>query len=136
MFTTDLNYLAIGAVMITSMILGALWYSPLMFGKAWMKFVGITSEQAKQENMAKLWLMGLCNTFILTFFLALFLRITKAETLSEMIQVSLFLWLGFIVTTIFGGVIWEKKPVKLFLINAFYFLVSLPLASVIFYFLP
>jgi len=41
---SDLHYVGIIIATITGMILGALWYSPLLFGNLWMKSIGKTPE--------------------------------------------------------------------------------------------
>ena len=45
-----------------SLVIGALWWSPLLFAKAWQTEAGLSDEQLKQMNPAK--------TFGLTFVLA------------------------------------------------------------------
>lgn len=42
-------YLAILVSGVAYMVLGALWYSPALFGKTWMKGIGKTEEQAKAD---------------------------------------------------------------------------------------
>ena len=39
-------------------------------------------------------------------------------------ELALWCWLGFVVPTMLGMVLWEQKPVKLYLINVLYWLVS------------
>lgn len=39
-----LNYLAILVSALIWRLLGALWYSPALFGNAWMQITGMTSE--------------------------------------------------------------------------------------------
>ena len=41
---TDLNWLAVGVSAVLSFMLGALWYSPKMFGAKWAEGVGIDME--------------------------------------------------------------------------------------------
>ena len=42
-----MNVWAVLAAAIASMILGGLWYSPLLFANAWMRASGVTEEKAK-----------------------------------------------------------------------------------------
>ena len=41
----NLNWVAIFAAAIAGMLIGVAWYSPLLFGKAWLKALGKTSEE-------------------------------------------------------------------------------------------
>ena len=49
-----LNYLAIIAAAISTFVIGGLWYSPAVFGKAWMRENGFTEEDMKKGNMIKI----------------------------------------------------------------------------------
>lgn len=40
----ELNLLGILVAIIIGMLLGALWYSPILFGKAWLECIGKTPE--------------------------------------------------------------------------------------------
>lgn len=45
----ELNLLGILAATIAGMLLGALWYSPILFGKAWLDCIGETPATYKQS---------------------------------------------------------------------------------------
>src|SRR4029453_3136997 len=49
----EINVWAVLAAGVASMILGGLWYSPVLFGKGWSAASGVTEAQAKSANMAK-----------------------------------------------------------------------------------
>ncbi len=57
-----INHLAVLCCALLSLLIGGLWWSPLLFAKAWQKETGLTDEQLKAMNPAK--------TFGLTFVLA------------------------------------------------------------------
>ena len=46
----EVNYLAVLVAAIVNMVVGALWYSPLLFGKAWMKLTGFNKKQLKKAK--------------------------------------------------------------------------------------
>ena len=69
----NLNWLAIIAAAVSAFILGGLWYSPLLFGKRWMKETGITEETTKNANMIKIFSLALILALIASFFLAMFI---------------------------------------------------------------
>ena len=64
---STLNWLAIIVSALAFFALGAVWYTPVAFGKIWMKETGITAETAKKANMVKI--MGL--TIVFSFIMAL-----------------------------------------------------------------
>lgn len=49
----ELNWIAALVAGGSAFVLGGLWYGPL-FGKTWQKLVGLTDEDAKNANMAKI----------------------------------------------------------------------------------
>ena len=51
MDVSAINWLAVIVAAIASFVLGSAWYSPALFGNAWMKASGMTEEKGKQANM-------------------------------------------------------------------------------------
>src|ERR1044071_9140930 len=48
------NIWAVLVAALSTFLIGGLWYSPAVFGKAWMKENGFTEEGMKNSNMAKI----------------------------------------------------------------------------------
>src|SRR3990167_8808859 len=46
-------------------------------------------------------------------------------------ELALWSWLGFVVPTSLGVVLWEQRPLKLYFINVFYWLVTLTVMALI-----
>jgi hypothetical protein len=63
----EMNFLAIIAAAMSALIVGFIWYSPKVFGNAWMQAAGITEEQIKGGNMAKILPLALLFAFMLSF---------------------------------------------------------------------
>lgn len=51
----EINWLAVIAAAFSAFLLGGLWYSPAMFLKAWQRGTGLTDEQLKGGNAAKIY---------------------------------------------------------------------------------
>ena len=51
-----LNFPAILVAAVSALIVGFIWYNPKVFGNAWMQAAGMTEEQAKGGNMAKIFI--------------------------------------------------------------------------------
>lgn len=123
------NWLAILVSALSTFLIGGLWYSPAVFGKAWMKENGFTEESMKGSNMVKI--------FGLTFVLALIASVNLAMFLGPDVNVGLGAFYGFLagfgwVATFVGThYLFERKSFKLFLINAGYSTVSLTVMGVI-----
>ena len=66
----EVNYLAILVATIAAAVLGMVWYSPALFGKAWMKLVGMSQkdlEAAKKQGMAKNMAINFVATFVMAW---------------------------------------------------------------------
>lgn len=127
-FLADLNWLAILVAAIAAFVLGGIWYSPKLFGTAWMQDVGLTEESAAESNMALIF----GGAFVLILIAAIFLGATISN--SD--------WLGGLHTGLVVGVAWvataygvtylfERRPLRLFLVNAGYNIVLFALMGAI-----
>ena len=62
----EMNYLAILVAAIVPMILGFLWYNPVLFGNVWMRESGMTEEKMKSGNMAVIFGVSLLFSILLS----------------------------------------------------------------------
>jgi Protein of unknown function (DUF1761) len=69
----QINYIGVIVAAVSAFVLGGLWYSPLLFGKAWQREVGLSDEQLKRGNMAMIFGISLVLSLIASWVFALFL---------------------------------------------------------------
>ena len=124
----SLNWVAILVAAISTMVVGFLWYSPLLFAKPWMREMGCDpNDKAKIEEMRKGAAAAYSGSFVASllsaFTLALILHGLKAEDLHFGIMASFHIWLGFVATVQFTGALFMKQSMKLLAINTGYQLV-------------
>jgi hypothetical protein len=124
----SLNWLAILFAAVASMILGFLWYSPLLFAKAWTREMGYDpNDKTKMDEMRKsagpAYAGSTVASLLSAFTLALILHGMRAESLHFGVMASFHIWLGFVATVQFTGALFAKQSMKLFAINAGYQLV-------------
>lgn len=126
----QINVLAVLVAAIVSMVIGSLWYSPLLFGNIWMRLSGITIsdvDKAKQRGMGKTYVIGFIGSLVMSYVLAHSIAFAGGVTFAHGMAGGFWNWLGFIVPVILGSVLWENRPVGLFFINIGYYLVALVL---------
>ena len=129
--TPNINFLAVFVSAIIGMAIGALWYSPILFGNVWMKVSGIDKsaiEKSKKSGMWKLYLTAFIGTLVMSFVLAYFVsNMSEVVFLSFSVgaKTGFLTWLGFIAPILLGKVLWESKPFKLYLIEVSQYLVAL-----------
>ena len=112
------NIWAVLTAALASFVLGGLWYSPALFGKPWQRAAGLTDEQLKNGNMAMIFGLSFILCLIASFVFAMFLGPRPSLALGLGAGASAgFCW----VSASFGiNYLFERKPLKLFLINAGY----------------
>lgn len=123
-----LNWTAVLVAAIAAMVLGFLWYSPLLFAKPWAREMGYDlTDKAKMEEMRKGASFAYGGSFVASlisaFTLALILHGLGAESLHFGLMASFHIWLGFVATVQFTGALFAKQSMKLFGINTGYQLV-------------
>ena len=124
------NYLAILVATVSTFLLGGLWYSPVLFGNAWMREMGFTPESCKAMGDAGR-IMGLAFVIelIMAFNLAAFIGAKASLAFGLFAGAAAgFGWvaLAFGVTYLF-----ERKSLRLFFINAGYHGVAFTLMGAI-----
>jgi hypothetical protein len=135
MFGYDINFAAVAVSAVVAFVIGMLWYSPLLFGNVWMKLTGKKKsdlEKAKKKGMGKTFAVSIVSLLIMAGVLKYFIDLANASTVLEGAQIGFHIWLGFVATVLINSVLWEGKPVKLYLLNiAHYFVVLLVLGSIL-----
>lgn len=124
MQTFPINYWALLVATIAKLVMGMFWYSPILFGKQWMNLVQCKPEEMK-ARMPKLLLADFVSSFIMAFVLVHAVHYAGANSAGQGAAVGFFNWLGFIAVVTFASVMYEKRPLKLFLINNGFQLLSL-----------
>jgi hypothetical protein len=121
------NYLAVVVAAIVAYGVGAVWHSPMGFGKMWMGLMGITPESMRTMPLTatQAMIIGFFVMLLQAFVLAHFVVLVGATTLSLALQLGFWVWLGFLAPTLANGWLWEGKSLKLFGFNAAYALVSI-----------
>ena len=130
----EVNYVAVLVAAIASFVIGALWYSPMLFGKMWMKLSGVADKnmkKAKEKGMNKNFAFQFLGSLIMAYVLAHFIQYTQSSTIAEGMQAGFWIWLGFIATVMLGMVLWEGKPWKLYFVKAGHELVALAVMGAI-----
>lgn len=64
-----LNIYAILVAAVTALVVGFVWYHPKVFGTAWMHEAGLTEDQLKTGNFAKIFGLAILFAFMLGFIL-------------------------------------------------------------------
>ena len=128
----SINYIAVVVAIVINMALGAAWYSPLLFAKPWMAANGLTEESISEAGSAtKGYVVAVIASIVIAFAIALFAQASGVDTAVEGLLLGLAAGLGFVATTLAASYIFESRPLKLYLINAGYPVVSFTLIGLL-----
>lgn len=123
-----INLLAVLVAAIATMVVGFLWYSPLLFAKPWMKLMGYDpDDKTKMETMRKSagpsYAISFVASLLSAFVLAKIVDITSVNTALYGMKVGFAVWLGFVTTVQLTAKLFGNQPTRLYLINTGYQLV-------------
>lgn len=125
----DVNLVAVLAAGVVNMIIGSLWYSPVMFAKPWMESLGLSDkkleEMKKGTNMGQTYGSMFVGALVMGYVLAMLVKVTNTSLLDTGAMLGFWVWLGFVAPVLLGGVLFEQKPMKWYFVSTGYYLVVL-----------
>jgi len=122
------NYWGVLVAAVASMVLGFLWYSPLLFARPWMRLMGYdpddkTKLAEMRKGAGKMYGITFVATLLSALVLAKFIDLTAVISVPYGMKVGFAVWVGFVATVQLTGTLFSRQPLKLFLINTGYQLV-------------
>ncbi|HEX7259375.1 MAG TPA: DUF1761 domain-containing protein [Candidatus Saccharimonadia bacterium] len=118
----DINYVAVIVAAVVNMVIGAVWYSPILFAKPWMKATGKKMDDAVNPGTG--YALASVASIIIAMVMAHFIGRLAIESFLDGAMFGLTAWLGFVATTHGVNYIFEGRSLNLFNINVGYSLVS------------
>ena len=136
---TSINWLAVIVAGISAFVLGGVWYSPTLFGKAWMSENILTIEDIKKGNASKKFGWSFILSLFMAANLAMFLADSPETCPDDCAQRTDVAWgtiAGFLAGLWpFCGIaivaLFEHKSARYIFINGGYLLVALTLMGAI-----
>lgn len=119
------NYVALLVATVAGMIIGALWYSPLLFVKEWMKLIGKNEKECKENMPPQQLLIVAVATFVAAYVLSFFMYYLGARDWMDGVKIGALAWLGFNAMLGWGEYTFAGWPTKLYVLNKAHQLVTL-----------
>ena len=132
----DYPYINFWAVLVSAFAfwgLGALWYSPFLFGRRWQKEVGMTKEVAKKTNMFMLMGLSMLLMLFMTWALNFMINSHKAEDVTMWSGVMYGVFTGFFFSMLTIGInyLYQRRSLVLWLIDGLYAVIGMGIAGLI-----
>jgi hypothetical protein len=125
----SINYLAVLAAAAATFLVGGLWYSPVMFQRAWMNANNLTEADLAGGGTGKIFGLAFVFAVVMSLNLAMFLNapgttVTWGATAGALTAVWVALGIGTVA-------LFERRPAAYTAINGGYWFVSLVLMGAI-----
>jgi hypothetical protein len=126
----SVNWLAVIAAAVSMFLLGGVWYSPVLFARAWMQDCGFSEQELEKSfNPARIFGGSFVLALVASTNLAFFLG-PKAD-LSFGIFAGAATGIGWVAAAFGITYLFERRPLRLFLINAGYHAVAFTIMGAI-----
>jgi hypothetical protein len=123
------NYAAVITAAILAFAVGGLWYSPVLFSRTWMREAGVDEDLLRQRNMGVVFGLTLVCNLVAAFNLAAF--IGPKGSLSFGTLAGLATGLGWVAMALAVIYLFERRSLKLWLVNAGYQVVAFTLMGAV-----
>lgn len=127
---TLVNWPAVIVAAISTFLVGGLWYSPVLFGKAWMKVNGFTDEDVKKFSKARTYGVSFIFSLIMSANLAMFLA-TPETDIAWGAMAGFLAGFGWVALSIGVIGLFENRSWKYIFINGGYQVVAFVVMGVI-----
>jgi hypothetical protein len=114
----EVNWLAVALCAVSSLVLGGVWYSPVLLAKSWQKAAGLSDEQAKSGNMVMIFGGSFVLSLVAAFVFAMFLG--KGMGLQASTLAGLSAGLCWVAASFGINYLFERRPLELWLVNGGY----------------
>jgi hypothetical protein len=113
-----INYVAVVIAAAVAFVVGAVWYTPLLFGNAYLALRGLDPTSANRRPPVGEMVGEFFRYLVIAYVLARFVARLEVGGWMEALQLGLWLWFGFQGMLILGAVLHEGMPLKLYAIHA------------------
>ncbi len=129
MVSSDINLLAVLVAAVVNVVIGSLWFSPLLFARGWMAGIGKTAEQV-EKDFSPLKIVGaFAGALFSALTLAWLIDLATASTLFKGALLGFAVGVGLLSANNGVHYLMEGRPRRLFAISNGFDLVTLAVAG-------
>jgi uncharacterized protein DUF1761 len=126
-----INYWAVLVAWLINIAVGAFWYSPAGFAKAWQKHTGINLLKIPQKKATQTVVSVALSAVFQALTLAVIIHSLHVTTATNGFIIGFVLWLGLTVATTVGVTLYSNRSWKFLWLNSSYFMLVMLVNSVI-----
>lgn len=123
----ELNYLAVAAAAVVTFLIGAVWYSPLLFAKAWMKAHDyVEADLARlRKSAGRAYAFSFPAYVVVAAAIGVLVYYLNLRRADQGVQLGLLLWGGIVAPLGLIAHLFSEQKLSAWLIDASYQLVYL-----------
>lgn len=126
----EINWLAVIAAALSMFVIGGLWYSPVMFDKAWQRAASLDQADLQRGNPAVIFGLAFVLSLIMAANLAFFIS-GPGVTLGFAMGAAIAAGLGWAALSVGILTLFERRPLSYFLINGGYLTIGFAVMGLI-----
>jgi hypothetical protein len=111
-YVSELNWLAVVVATLVSFGVGATWYSQSLFGKAWMKSIGLKESDTKKANMARPIILTLVGTFVAAVAMGVLVQVLALTSVWQGATFGIMIAVAFLATNKVMQAQFELRPLS------------------------
>jgi hypothetical protein len=123
MSTPKINFAAVAVATLVPFLLGGLWYSPVLFGRSWIRAMGWSEADPQKGAKALTFGIALALTLVMALNLAFFLADGKRDVVWG-VTAGALAGVGWVATGFGVTYVFARRSFKLYLIDAGYHAVA------------
>ena len=116
------NWIAVIVAGVVRSAIGAVWYAPAVFGRQWQEGAGLQQSPSEMPSAVAVQAVG---SLLMAYILAQVIGHYGTRDVVGGAFVGLIMWIGFVVTIMLPGVLFEKRSMRFFAIYAGYQLATM-----------
>jgi len=124
------NWFAIAAAVVSTFVIGGLWYSPLLFVNSWLGMSGV-DKRVFDAGLPKALLGDLFSAIAIALVLNQVIRWSGATGVGSGLLIAFVVWIGFVASVMLIQVTYEHRPFAFFAISCGYRWVTLEVTGAI-----
>lgn len=116
----QVNYLAVVLAMLSSLVVGSIWYAQKVFGNTWAKLAKIDMSKDRGsvfKPIATTIVVSLITAYVLAHVAYLSNHFFENSFLQDSLMTAFWMWLGFTAARFITHDAFEGRPVKLTVLN-------------------
>ncbi len=130
---SEVNFLAVVAAAVATMVLGGIWYGPL-FGRLWMKAHGYTPDRLEEmkKGMGKAYGLSFLCYLVMATVISILIAWIGAANVWTGLCVAFYCWLGFVATVgLTAHLFSDRKPATYFIDVAYQLVYILAMGAIL-----